>query len=105
MQLLNRLPIPSLEEFNPRIIDVRVNELEGIIGSRKHGLHELQWKSVQKMSNDELIAFRPHDPISGILMKGQLALTGGHHRTQAIINRLASGLIDPNTYLRILLHE
>jgi hypothetical protein len=34
-----------------------------------------------------------------------LSLTGGHHRTAEIISRVNAGTLDPNTPVRILVHD
>ena len=55
---------PTLEEFNPRIVEVRVGDLPKTSVGRKHGILPEQAQRVGQVSNEELIRFRAEDPIS-----------------------------------------
>lgn len=57
------------------------------------------------MTEEELIRFRFEDPISAVESDGGLKLTGGHHRTAEIVDRVRSGRMSPDTIIRILLHD
>ncbi|TAF66049.1 MAG: hypothetical protein EAZ55_07495 [Cytophagales bacterium] len=59
----NNPETPSIDEFNPRIIEVKAGNLENIIISRMHDLHPNQTESIKNMSNEELITFRIDDPL------------------------------------------
>jgi hypothetical protein len=96
---------PALEEFNPRIAEVRAGDLAGTIVARKHGIFPEQAERVGQLSNDELIRFRVEDPISATQADNGLSLTGGHHRTHEIIQRVQASKLDPNTIIRVLLHD
>ncbi len=97
--------VPTLEEFNPRIAEIRAGDLEKAIVNRKHGIFPDQAKAIGGMSDDELIRFRMNDPISGTGSSGNLSLTGGHHRTAEIINRVKDGKLSPDTIIKFLLHD
>ncbi len=96
---------PTVEEFNPWIAEVRAGDLAGAVVARKHGIFPEQAEVVRHFSNDELIEFRPHDPISAVERDEGLSLTGGHHRTSEIIQRVRAGTMDPNTIVPVLLHD
>lgn len=96
---------PTIDEFNPRFEDVRAGDLQDVISARKHGLFDDQVESVGQLGNDDLVRFRPEDPISGVRTGDGLSLTGGHHRTAEIIRRAGSGLIHPDQLVRILVHD
>ncbi|MEU0878220.1 DUF6531 domain-containing protein [Lentzea sp. NPDC005914] len=96
---------PSIETFNPRFEDIRAGDLESHINSRMHGLYDEQVSSVSQLHSDDLVRWRPEDPISATRGADGLALTGGHHRTADIIQRVTSGTLDPNTIVRILVHD
>src|SRR4051794_23874789 len=55
---------PTREEFNPRISEVRAGDLAETVVGRKHGIFPDQAASVSQLGNDDLILFRPKDPIS-----------------------------------------
>lgn len=93
---------PSIETFNPRFEDIRAGDLQSQISSRMHGLFDDQVASVSQLSNEDLVRWRPEDPISATRGSDGLALTGGHHRTADIIQRVASGTLSPDTIVRIL---
>lgn len=57
------------------------------------------------MSNEELIRFRPDDPISAARGQGGWSLTGGHHRLAEIIERVASKKLPPDTVVEVLTHD
>jgi hypothetical protein len=97
--------LPTLEEFNPQIAEIRAGNLGRMITSRRHGLFPEQAESIGQLSDEELIRFRPEDPVSGIESGGGLSLTGGHHRTAEIIDRVRSGRLSPDTIIRILVHD
>ncbi|MCI0455480.1 MAG: hypothetical protein L0Z62_00705 [Gemmataceae bacterium] len=96
---------PTLEEFNPRIGEVRAGDLAETIVGRRHGIFPEQAQRVGQLSNEELILFRVEDPISATQAQNGLSLTGGHHRTNEIIQRVQAGQLDPNTTMRVLLHD
>src|SRR5438132_8844431 len=79
---------PTVEEFNPRIIEVRAVDLPKMIVGRRHGVLTGQAQRVERMNNEELIEFRVEDPISATLAPNDLSLTGGHHRTNEIARRV-----------------
>jgi RHS repeat-associated protein len=97
--------LPTIEEFNPRINDVKASELENLVVGAKHGINPDQAASVRGLSNEELIRFRLQDPISATSNSEGLSLTGGHHRTAEIIRRVASGEMSPDTLVRFLTHD
>jgi hypothetical protein len=96
---------PTLEEFNPRMVEVRAGELAETIVGRRHGIFPEQAQRMGQLSNEELVRFRVEDPISGTQAPNGLSLTGGHHRTNEIIQGVQAGQLDPNTIIRILLHD
>jgi hypothetical protein len=96
---------PTRKEFNPRMVEVRAGELAETIVGRRHGIFPEQAQRMGQLSNEELIRFRVEDPISGTQAQNGLSLTGGHHRTNEIIQRVQAGQLDPNTIIRILLHD
>jgi hypothetical protein len=97
---------PTVEEFNPRIAEVRAGDLAETIVGRKHGIVPEQAERVRQLSNDDLAGFRPNDPISATAAgEHGLSLTGGHHRTNEIIQRVQSGTMEPNTIIQVLLHD
>jgi len=87
------------------MVEIEAGQLSGAITGRKHGLVPEQVESIGKLTNDELLSFRIDDPISAFEFAGGLSLTGGHHRTAEIIKRVASGSLEPNTKVRILVHD
>lgn len=93
---------PTVEEFNPRIGEVRAGDLAETIVGRKHGIFPEQAQRVGQLSHEELIRFRVEDPISATQAQNGLSLTGGHHRTNEIIQRVQAGQLEPNT---IILHD
>jgi hypothetical protein len=97
--------LPTFEEFNPRIAEIRAGDLEGRITGRRHGLLPEQVESISQLSDEELIRFRLDDPISAVEARGDLSLTGGHHRTAEIIGRVRSGRLAPDTIIRLLVHD
>ena len=46
---------------------------------------------MKQIQDDDLIRFRLDDPISASGSQQELALTGGHHRINEIIERVATG--------------
>ena len=97
--------LPSLEEFNPRYWEILADELAAVIVARKHGPLPDQTQRAAQMSNEELVRFCIEDPISATEVSGGLSLTGGHHRTLAIIRRVQFGLMAAATPIRILVHD
>lgn len=97
--------VPTLEEFNPRIEEVPAGDLAKMIVGRRHGIFPEQAQRVSQLGNEELVCFRIEDPISATQAPNGLSLTGGHHRMSEIIQRVHAGLLDPNTIIRILLHD
>lgn len=57
------------------------------------------------MSNEELLRFRPEDPISGHIQGDGFNITGGHHRLNEINRRVAAGELSADTKVRILFHD
>jgi hypothetical protein len=96
---------PTIEEFNPRIAEVRAGDLAATIVGRKHGIFLEQALWVSQLSHEELIRFRIEDPISATQARTGLSLTGGHHRTNEIIQRVLAGQCPQDTIIRILLHD
>ena len=96
---------PTMEEFKPRILCIRGYAMAAVIVARKHGLFPEQAESVSRLSDEELIRFRIEDPISATEIVGGLSLTGGHHRTNEIIQRIQTGRLAPDILIEILLHD
>ncbi len=96
---------PTLEEFRPRWEDVRAGDLGHEISSRMHGLFPEQVHDISKLANHDLTKVRLEDPISAVRGPGGLDLTGGHHRTAAIVERVAGGSMSPDELVRILVHD
>lgn len=96
---------PTVEEFNPRIGEVRAGDLADTIVGRRHGILPEQAQRVGQLNNEELIRFRVEDPISATQAQNGLSLTGGHHRTNEIIQRVQAGQLDPDTRIRVLIHD
>lgn len=99
------LRVPAVEEFNPRVGELNVGDIGGAIKGRKHGIFPEQAESVSKMSNEELLRFRPDDPISGVIAGDGFSITGGHHRLNEIIRRVEAGTLPKDTKVRILFHD
>jgi hypothetical protein len=98
--------MPTLDEFNPRFADIRAGDLADQITSTKHGIFPDQATSVGQMPNDDLIRLRMEDPISATRGPDHgLGLTGGHHRTAEIANRVVNGRLSPDTIVRVLIHD
>lgn len=96
---------PTVEEFNPRVGELNAGDIGGAIKGRKHGIFPDQAESVRKMSNEELLRFRPEDPISGHIQGDGFNITGGHHRLNEINRRVAAGELPADTKVRILFHD
>ena len=96
---------PTVEEFNPRVGQLNAGDIGGAIKGRKHGIFPNQAESVSKMSNEELLRFRPDDPISGVIQGDGFSITGGHHRLNEIIRRVEAGTLPKDTKIRILFHD
>lgn len=97
---------PSIDDFNPRIQEIRAGDVERQIKQTKHGIFPEQEASVGRLSNEELVRFRIEDPISATQRSGDgLSLTGGHHRAAEIARRVAAGQLPPNTPVPFLLHD
>ena len=97
---------PSIDEFNPRIREIRAGDVEREIAQIKHGTFPDQEASIAQLSNDELIRFRIEDPISATpAPDGGVAVTGGHHRIAEIARRVHAGRLPPDTPVPFLLHD
>ncbi len=96
---------PTVEEFNPRIGELNAGDIGGAIKGRKHGIFPDQAESISKMSNEELLRFRPDDPISGVIQGDGFSITGGHHRLNEITRRVEAGTLPKDTKVRILFHD
>lgn len=96
---------PTIEEFNPRIGEMRADQLAGRITGRKHGIFPEQAERVRQLSNEELLRFRVDDPMSGHATNGGFSITGGHHRMNEIIRRVQAGELPADTPVRILFHD
>jgi hypothetical protein len=96
--------MPTVEEFNPHIGEVRVGDLKELIVRRRHGIFPEQAQRLSQMSNEDLIRLRLEDPISATEVAHGFSLTGGHHRTDEIMKRVQAGQLDPETIIRILIH-
>src|SRR5205823_3686851 len=88
---------PTVEEFNPRVGELNAGDLAGGIKGRKHGIFPDQAESISRMSNEELLRFRPDDPISGVIQGDGFGITGGHHRLNEIIRRVEAGTLPKDT--------
>lgn len=100
--------LPTLEEFNPRILEVRAGDLFQTITKIKHDIRPSQAAPLHRWNNEKLAHFQVEDPISATLNQingGGLSLTNGHHRSAEIINRVNSGEMSPDTIIRILVHD
>jgi len=96
---------PTLQEFNPRLVEVRAGDLAVLIVQRRHGIFPQQALQIGQLDNDEISRFRIEDPISAVKLDEGLTLTGGHHRTHEMIHRVAAGTMSPDAVVRILLHD
>jgi hypothetical protein len=97
--------VPTVEEFNPRVGELNAGDIGGAIKGRKHGIFPDQAESVSKMSNEDLLRFRPDNPISGVIQGDGFSITGGHHRLNEIIRRVEAGTLPKDTKIRILFHD
>jgi hypothetical protein len=97
--------LPTVEEFNPRLENVRAGEVEELVTGTKHGINPDQASSISGLSNEDLVRFRIDDPISGARSDSGLSLTGGHHRVAEIISRVTGGTLDPDTIVQFLVHD
>ena len=97
--------VPTAEEFNPKIGELKAGGLAGAIKGRKHGIFPEQAENIRKMSDEELLRFRPEDPISGNIQGDGFSITGGHHRLNEIIRRVEAGELSADTKVRILFHD
>jgi hypothetical protein len=96
---------PTIEDFNPRMGDLNAGDIAGAIKGRKHGIFSDQAASISQMSNEELLRFRPDDPISGVIQGDGFSITGGHHRLNEIIRRVEAATLPMDTIVRILFHD
>ena len=95
-----------MELFRPRIIKIQACKVAALIGNRRmHPLFHEQLVRVQELDNAELIRFRIEDPISVTKRPAGHSLTGGHHRTDEIDNRVKDGRLQADTLVEILLHD
>jgi len=97
--------MPTIEEFNPRILEIKAGDLAQSIKGRKHGIFPDQAERIGKLGNEDLIRFRIEDPMSAAGGKGNLSLTGGHHRTAEIIRRVEAKELSPDTIIKVLIHD
>jgi len=97
--------IPTIAEFNPRMGEVPVGQLEVRITGRKHGIFPEQADQVRGMSREELLRFRLDDPISGHGTIDGFSITGGHHRLNEMIRRVEAGELPADHPVRILFHD
>src|SRR5579862_7413150 len=88
---------PTMEEFNARVLEALACDLAELIVAVRHGLHPEQLRRIAVLPDEELIRFRLDDPISATQAENGLCLTGGHHRVQEIVRRVASGRMNDNT--------
>ena len=70
-----------------------------------HHLFSFVFDEVKQLSNDELLRFRPDDPMSGHPGDAGFSITGGHHRMNEIIRRVQAGELPADTPVRILFHD
>jgi hypothetical protein len=96
---------PTVEEFNPKIGELKAGELAGAIKGRKHGIFPEQAENIRRMSDEELLRFRLEDPISGNIQGDGFNISGGHHRLNEIIRRVEAGELPADTKVRILFHD
>lgn len=97
--------VPTLAEFNPRFIEIHAGDLAAKIVKRKHGILPQQAQRIGQLTNDELIRIRVDDPISAVEVANGLSLTGGHHRTHEVSQRVLNGRLAVDAPVRILLHD
>jgi hypothetical protein len=97
--------MPTIEEFNPRIRDIRAGDLAKLITGRMHPEYPKQAASVRRLNNEDLVRFRLEDPISAVESGAGFALRRGHHRTAEIIRRVQSGLMSPDSIIMVLIHD
>ena len=97
--------VPPLSSFNPRWWEVRAGDLGDLIKERQHGQFPEQAAVMRERTNEELLAFNDKDPMSALELPGGMHVTGGHHRTYEIIDRVADGRMSPDTTVRILVHD
>ena len=97
--------VPTMEEFNPRMVEVAASELVQLIVGVRHGLHPEQLDRVAELADGELIRMQWDDPISATQAENGLCLTGGHHRIHEIMRRTANGQVDATTTIGILIHD
>src|SRR5687767_9516783 len=67
---------PTVEEFNPRIREAKAGDLATAIVARRHGIFPDQAERIKQLGDDDLIRFRPEDPISAVEVENGLSLTG-----------------------------
>jgi hypothetical protein len=97
---------PSIDEFNPRMREIRAGDVEREIAQVKHGSFPDQEASIAKLSNEELTRFRIEDPISGTQAPGGgVSITGGHHRIAEIVRRVQTAQLPADTPVPFLLHD
>jgi hypothetical protein len=96
---------PTPEEFNPRLESIRAIDLEAEVVARRHGIEPEQARRVAGLGDEDLVRYRPEDPISAARVPGGLSLTGGHHRVDEIIRRARAGPLAPETIVRVLIHD
>jgi hypothetical protein len=97
--------VPPIEQFSPRFFEVRAGDLEGLIAERMHGRSQEQREAIAQLDDAALLRINQDDPVSARWTGDGLSLTGGHHRTWEIIDRVREGRIPADAPVRILVHE
>jgi len=95
----------TVAEFNPRIYEMRAGDIGKRLASVKHGIFPGQAESIGGLTNKDLLRFRLEDPISSHGIDSGIQLTGGHHRINEIMRRVADGTLDPDALVPILVHD
>ena len=96
---------PQVDVFNPRVYEMDAGSIR--LNSTLHPTNMRQAGPVSQLSNNDLIRFRPGDPISshGLGPGRSVNVTGGHHRLAEIQRRVRAGILPADTKVRILLHD
>lgn len=96
---------PTLDDFSPRVGEVRAGDLVNVITGRQHGIFAGQAEQIERFTDEELLRFRVDDPMSGHPTAGGFSITGGHHRINEISRRVQAGELAPDSSVRILFHD
>ena len=68
--LVRRNPrVPTMEEFNPRIVEVLASDLSRLIVDGRHEVHPEQLECIATLADEELTRIRFDDPISATQTK------------------------------------